>query len=98
MKVRVESGEHTHRAAARTGRPQGIAPTMDVFRFVVVKRLCEPFCPPHRPITQICTLKLVPMGEHKASPLPCYGFASRCVHGGNRIRAQGFTGGQTPPV
>ena len=21
-------------------------------------------------------------GEHKASPLPCYGFASRCVHGG----------------
>src|SRR6266496_3761329 len=20
-------------------------------------------------------------GEHKASPLPCYGFASRCVHG-----------------
>ena len=21
-------------------------------------------------------------GEHKASPLPCYGFASRCVYGG----------------
>ena len=42
---------------------------MDVFRFMIVKRLCEPFCPPHRPITQICTLKLVPMGEHKGSPI-----------------------------
>ncbi len=55
---------------------------MDGFRFTVVKRLCEPFCPPHHPITQICTLKLVPMGEHKASPLLCGGFASRGVHGG----------------
>ena len=30
----------------------------------------------------ISFLKLVRIGEHKASPLPCYGFASRCVHGG----------------
>jgi len=30
-----------HRASTRTGRPQGIAPTMDGFRFTVVKRLCE---------------------------------------------------------
>ena len=27
-------------------------------------------------------LKLVRIGEHKASPLLCYGFASRCMHGG----------------
>src|SRR6266702_8510523 len=57
------------RGTTRAGRAQGIAPTMDGFRFTVVKRLCEPFCPPHHPITQICTLKLVPMGEHKASPI-----------------------------